>query len=79
MASEPRNDHTLFASMCFETHFEPYCVLPSFSGAQGGKGLVFALQESPGRYPLTTSMLSLPEQVNTVFEDVYVLLPPPIT
>lgn len=58
LALEPGNDHTLFASMRSETHFEPCCVLPSFSGAQGGKGLVFALQESPGRYPLTTHVKS---------------------
>lgn len=42
----------------FETQFEPcVSVLYSFlSGAQGGKGLVFALQESPGRYPLMANV-----------------------
>lgn len=33
-------------------------ILSSLSGAQGGKGLVFALQESPGRYPLITNTVS---------------------
>lgn len=42
----------------FKTQFEPcVSVLYSFvSGAQGGKGLVFALQESPGRYPLMANV-----------------------
>ena len=31
----------------------------SLSGAQGGKGLVFALQESPGRYPSLTNVLMI--------------------
>lgn len=31
-------------------------VSSSLSGAQGGKGLVFALQESPGRYPSLTNV-----------------------
>lgn len=35
----------------------PCFFLSSLSGAQGGKGLVFALQESPGRYPVITNML----------------------
>lgn len=47
--------------MGLEKHFEP-CVsvlFSSLSGAQGGKGLVFALQESPGRYPLVANVLKM--------------------
>ncbi|KAG7245254.1 hypothetical protein INR49_023827 [Caranx melampygus] len=49
--------YTFIVSLSFLTAFIFGCVTTHLAlRAQGGKGLVFALQESPGRYPLLSSL-----------------------
>ncbi|KAM9339842.1 palmitoyltransferase ZDHHC18-B [Symphorus nematophorus] len=50
--------YTFIVSLSFLTAFIFGCVTTHLAlRAQGGKGLVFALQESPGRYPLITNLV----------------------
>ncbi|CAB1446497.1 unnamed protein product [Pleuronectes platessa] len=50
--------YTFIVSLSFLTSFIFGCVTTHLAlRAQGGKGLVFALQESPGRYPLLTNVI----------------------
>uniref|UniRef100_A0A3Q4I1D7 Palmitoyltransferase n=1 Tax=Neolamprologus brichardi TaxID=32507 RepID=A0A3Q4I1D7_NEOBR len=52
--------YTFIVSLSFLTAFIFGCVTTHLAlRAQGGKGLVFALQESPGRYPLVICFFSV--------------------
>lgn len=80
-------DHTLGAKYAivllrflFNLNFWLYLcadvtVFVSSSGAQGGKGLVFALQESPGRYPwiVVNAALMLQLRLTTIIVTVHTL------
>ncbi|KAJ4928237.1 hypothetical protein JOQ06_016031 [Pogonophryne albipinna] len=60
--------YTFIVSLSFHTAFIFGCVTTHLSlRAQGGKGLVFALQESPGRYPLVMNPLTAVELVICFF------------
>ncbi|KAK2830059.1 hypothetical protein Q5P01_017990 [Channa striata] len=60
--------YTFIVSLSFLTAFIFGCVTTHLAlRAQGGKGLVFALQESPGRYPLLTNPFTAVELVICFF------------